>query len=347
MARDVNVPVDLVLARALAAQPSKRRRVLVAAGEFFTQTVRLPVFQTSGLSVAELKTALHFEVEPFSNLSATASEIAFCELPADNGESVWQVLQLAHSEMASIQAAARAGGVRLAGFAPLGEALLELDDDNAAPALAQWCAMVVQKPAVYPVLRTYKAASRRATPEFWAVTVSVVLALACVAHYAQARGRRDKLRLTVRHQERLAQEVQQARRINASLQHTLDAHTQKQQEAESLQQTIARYRGAWQVLLAALLEACEPAIVIREIKGTGFFEAQIRGLSADEKSPGVFIARVANLVQQGGWEVHSVYQHNVLHSGSGTSVEYGFQATLELPEGVRLKAEPLADEILW
>ncbi len=174
--RRLHAPLDESLAELFKqAEIQRGASVLVMGGDLFTQTVRLPVAQTRGLSHEELKAALAYEVSPFSTIAPEQSETAFVVTRQEEGFQTWSVLQVARTEVAAVRSKVRAARGRLWGLAPVpaefGErSLAELAQRAAAGSLQQ------------PLIRPASEALGFRNLLVCGVAAVGLVALVCVAH---------------------------------------------------------------------------------------------------------------------------------------------------------------------
>lgn len=333
--RASHTTVAQAAAAALAAKPVKRGAgVLVASSDFFNQTVRLPSLQTNGLSKDDLLAALVFEVEPFSNISREQGATAFCAGETISGTTDWHVVQLSNAELGELQNTVRAAGAKAIGFAHAGSELQAATEEELPALMAEWAN------SANPIL-TPQSSKLVINPRVVLAVCSLVLTLSvCLAHFVISRARVNALREESVRLKELASINSQLDSANRSLQTKIDAHEKRRVARETAERTSARYRSAWAVLLRSLREACDGTVVLRQIKGDGFFEADITGLSTTEKGPGVYLAKLLPKVREAGWIIQSERQESMTSATGSAPVRFGFHATLDLPEGLRKKKSP-------
>lgn len=169
------------LSAALAAAPVRRgAAVLFLSSDIFSQTIRLPRAQTSGLSQEELSAALFYEIEPFSNLPRAQAPAAFVELAAgeSSAQRTWHAAQLPQATLAALDAAARAAHARFAGCAPC-DALPAPAPERAAR-LRQAALAAAATPPRIPVVLPRRDASERTVR--LAALLLLPVAAGCLVH---------------------------------------------------------------------------------------------------------------------------------------------------------------------
>ena len=334
---DSHASTALALSALFKTRPLKRgARVLLLSSEFFTQAVRLPAIQTDGLSKNELLAALVFEVEPFSNIPFSQGQAAFTAGEVTAGVRTWSVLQIALGEIQALQSAVTAAGGRVAGLAFADSASLSpLPNSDLAERLADAAGAAESAAPPFPVVRPSAKGLGARSRELLACAVFALVCCACAGHFVYAKRHVAALRERVRKLEELAAVNAQIESGNAALKSKAAAIEKARAERETAVKTFARYRAAWRTLMRGLLDSCDNTVVIQQIEGGGLFEAEIGGLSTQERGPGDYLARLAERLADSGWRIQSESMHAAASLGGQGPVRFKFHASLDLPDGAR------------
>ena len=102
-----------VVATALTMGPRPGKRVWVLTSDLWTQTLNLETGKTRDMATEDLASALNFEAEALSGLSAFDSMIGYQPLPDDQG--FW-IVQIRAEEVANVAEVVQAAGSQLAGI---------------------------------------------------------------------------------------------------------------------------------------------------------------------------------------------------------------------------------------
>jgi len=330
----------LALTALLQTHPAQRGfHALVLSAEFFTQTVRLPAAQTHGLSSDELTAALVFEVEPFSNIPQAHGQAAFVAGSEASGLRVWNVLQIARSEIQCLQTAVGAAGGRVVGLASADLASLSSLTDHELAARLRNIAREAEAPS--PPFPVVFPCTKRLNISVQALAACLTLALVCctcLAHAIRAKAHLAALRRQTRTLATLTDENAQIESANAALRSKIDALEKTRAARESAAQTFARYRTAWRALMHGLLASCDGTLVLRRIDGGAFFEAEISGLSTSERAPGDYLAQLAEHIGPDGWHIQSEALQPVTSLGGLGPVHFSFRVRLDGPADARRPA---------
>ena len=246
-------------------KPVDAEEILVSS-RCFRQRVNLPATQVAGLAEAELAAALCFEIEPFSGIPRADGRLAWRRVDAsDATRAVFDVVQMRASDLAAEGAAARKAKRRVRGVTAEPDAAVgETVDDL----------------PFIPLKQSGGSGRRLWIP--WAICgLLVALALAWdfarLRAEASSRGREVAVQRTLQSEKSgLEGQIAAAQREAQALRETRAAAAQAQQNADVL-------RAAWRTLLAALPRACADEGIVRSVKATGPFAAEVSGvaLSAD------------------------------------------------------------------
>ena len=236
---------------------------VLASPACFRQRVVLPAAQVAGLSDAELKAALAFEVEPFSGIPAAACEMAWraVEEP-DAGRRAFDVVQIRPADLAAEVARARAGGRRVSAVtavpdAARGERLEDL------PRIA--------------VKRRGFAASHPAV--LWAAACAL-LAGGLAWDGLGLHGDVKALRRDVAVRRGLQAEKERLESRAGDLRRQADDIRRRRAEERRAQARAAVVRASLRELLEAVPKACRD-------------ESVVRGLRAGEEPAGIVLSGVA------------------------------------------------------
>lgn len=338
----------LALSALFKARPPKRgARLLLLSSEFFTQSVRLPELQTNGLSKDELLAALVFEVEPFSNIPLPQGQAAFTAGELTAGVRVWNVLQIARSEIQAVQAAVAAAGGRIAGLAYADSASLSpLPLPEVAARLIDTARVAEAATPTFPIVRPAAKGLGIKSHELIACLVFALVCCACLGHFLCARRHVSDLREQARKREEVSAVNTQIETVNAALKNKIGALAKANAEREAAASASVRYRAAWGTLMRGLLDACENTIVIQQIEGGDLFDVQIGGLSTLERGPGDFLARLAERLAGSGWRIRSENMRTLASLGGQGPVRFSFHVSLDLPDGSR-RRDPSAANPDW
>jgi len=335
LALDSHVSTALALSALFKTRPLARgARVLVLSSDFFTQTVRLPSLQTSGLSKDDLLAALVFEVEPFSNIPMAQGQAAYTAGEETAGARQWNVLQIAQSEIQAIQSAVASAGGKVVGLAFADSALFVRSSDPELVAQLREVAVAAEagSPTI-PVVRPAGKGWGVKRQELAASLVFVLVCCACLGHFAYARAHLASLHVKAQMLERLASANTQIESANTALRTKIGAIEKARTDRETAEKAFARYRSAWRALMCGLLDSCDNTVVIQQISGGSPFEAEIGGLSTVENGPGEFLAKLAKHIGDSGWSIQGERMHTVVSLGGQGPVRFTFRAQLDWPGG--------------
>lgn len=344
---DSHASTAFALSALFRAHPLKRgTRTLVLSSEFFTQSVRLPAAQTNGLSRDELLAALVFEVEPFSNIPQAQGQAAFAPGSEAAGARLWNVLQIARSEIQAVQSCVAAAGGRLAGLAHAdGAALSALTEQELAAHLRDVAGVAASASAPFPVVRPSSQGLGARGRELAAGLLFALVCCACLGHCVYAKRRLSDLREESRKLEALTAANAQLEGASEALKSRIATLEKARTEREAAGKTFSRYRAAWWTLMRGLLDSCDNTVVLQQIAGGGLFEAEIGGLSTQEKGPGDYLAHLAERLAGSGWRIRSESMHTVSSLGGQGPVRFSFRASLDLPgDARRANAQPATSD---
>jgi hypothetical protein len=343
LALDSHVSTALALSVLFKTKPLARgARVLVLSSEFFTQTVRLPSLQTGGLSKEDLLAALVFEVEPFSNIPMAQGQAAFSAGEETAGIRLWNVLQIAKSEIQAIQSAIGAAGGKVVGLAFADSSRLSLLPDPELVARLREDAEAAEAgtPNV-PVIRPATQGLGAKRQELIACLVFATVCCACLGHFIYAKTHLSALKTEVQKLENLAAANAQIESGNAAITAKIGTIEKARSDRENAEKSFARYRSAWRTLMRGLLDSCDNTVVIQKIEGDGSFEAEIGGLSTSEKGPGDFLAKLAKRTGDSGWRIQSESMQTVLSMGGQGPVRFTFHTSLGSAGAIRRAHSPI------
>lgn len=347
-ARGEQAALPEVLAALLAAhQPKRGARMVVVASDFFAQSVRLSTMQTTGLSGEELTTALAFEVEPFSTLSASSAALAFARGELHNGMQVWQVVQIAHDEVAALQRVARAARVTPVAFAAPGAAVLEAADvDDLSVRVGEWSRQAMTATPPFPLLDARKILRRkRDNRKVLAVGIVAILLLALVLHYQKTHRELATLKSEAQRLTAMARANREIAAANTALQAQITQHEREMAAREKRLVLDQRYRAAWTILMAGLQHATGSEVVLSSINSPDLFVAEVVAMANSETAPGDFLSRLQEAIADSGWRIHDESQQSAAVGGLSAVVTFRFAATLDLPDEVRRRAAVVVEEV--
>lgn len=341
---DVAGSTTSTLGALFKAKPLRRgSRVLVFSHDFFTQVVRLPEQQAAGMAAQELQTALAFEVEPFSGITADKGAVAYAGGAAEAGVRSWQVLQVANSELTVLQGVVRDAGGRLAGVAAVGGAQQALSDTELATTLLQWAADG-GVPIIRPQVRKMVSGSRELIVGF----VFLLTCAICLGHFFYAKARLERLQRELREAQREAAVNNQISSSNTVLRRQIDDITKRRARRNQAGRTMARYRDAWSVLMRGLMTTSSESVVIRGISSGQIFEADIKGVCVSEHEPGDYLVRLAAAIADSGWQLNTATIAAPSAPGGEGPRSFTFRATLDFPGFVRPGSASLDSDLqLW
>ena len=311
------------LADALSSARVKRgSRVLVLSSDFFSQVVRLPRRQVAGLPDDDLRAALLYEIEPFSNIPRDQGVSGFQALTGESADTLaWRVLQVSAADYAALESVARAAGARLAGCAPLDS--VPADESAWAETARRAADAVSATPPATALAAPADASSRRHSLPRVAAALFAVCAVACAAHFAIASATRARLGADVAERSRLAAENE------SIVSRTRDAEQRRaaiEREAAERAADDARFRAfrfAWSSLLAELPAACGDDVLLRSLSGSLAGGATVDALATGADAPDACMVRLAERVADDGWRLTP---RELRATGSGPSA---FRFSLE------------------
>ncbi len=112
---DTDDPATLV-ETAIRLGKKKPGKVVVLSSDLWTQTLKMPVDATRGLSDQELSRALGFEAEPLSGITAFDSQVGFAAMPSDGQHREFWIVQTPTSQLQQIDDAVHQAGGQLLGL---------------------------------------------------------------------------------------------------------------------------------------------------------------------------------------------------------------------------------------
>lgn len=296
---------------------------LVLATDFFAQSIRLSARQTQGLSNEELRRALAFEAEPFSQIAPDAGLLAYAPgAPDPDGSRPWEVVQVSRADAETLQRAVRTSHLRLAAFGAPPRGFLP-DAPDAADTLRALADGDVTAPLVPPAAKS----SPLDVPSSTLRQASLAIALvACLTTYFAQDARLQRARAEVNRREFSAQQLTALQGELQSLRDQADAITRARQESADAAARLGAFRGAWAALLRSLAAAGSGGTVVQSLAATGPFAAEVGAFCADEAEPARAMAAIAADAAPAGWSIHP---GRIEAGASGGLVRYTFTATLD------------------
>lgn len=228
----------------------------------FRQRVNLPSAQVSGLTDAELAAALCFEIEPFSGIPQAESRFAWKRVnAADASRAVFDVVQIRTRDLQDeVAKAKKAKRTVLAVTAMPETATGETVEDLPWVPVKSGGGVGVRLPMV-------------------GMLAAALVLLAMGWHYVSLRGERRRLEAEVAVQQRLQGEKNALESQLSALRQQLDGLRERRMEEARAQQNAEVLRSAWRVLLEAVPQACRDESVLKSVKATGAYSAQLTGLA--------------------------------------------------------------------
>ncbi|MGN0852237.1 MAG: hypothetical protein ACI4Q3_02545 [Kiritimatiellia bacterium] len=281
----------------------------------FRQRVNLPAAQVADLSADELAAALAFEIEPFSGISRFDGSMAWKLVGGvETSRRVYDVVQIRKSDLVrAVQEGRKAGRpVRAVTAVPESAAGETLD--------------------MLPWIDARGGGGPGVGGRQVLIAVLVVLlfgGLAWDAWSLAARERELAGEVGVRRglqaeKDRLSQKLANVRQDTQRVRTARLAHARIQQNVDTL-------RVAWQMLLAAIPAACQDDAVVKSVKATGAFAAELSGVALSADAAGRVCVRLAEALKapKSAWHVRPV---RVGAAASGGTAAFVCQLEFD-PEG--------------
>lgn len=254
----------------------------------FRQRVNLPAAQVSGLSDAELASALAFEVEPFSGIPRAESRIAWKRVnAADAARAVFDVVQIRTRDLVEEVAKAKKSKRNvLAVTAPPESAAGETVEDLPWVPVKAGGGISLKLPLL-------------------GALAALLALLAMGWHGMSLRTERRRLEAEVAVQLRLQGEKNALESQLSALRRQIDGLRERRMEAERAQQNAEVLRSAWRVLLEAVPRACRDESVLKSVKATGAYSAQLTGLSLSTEAATRTFVRLSEELKppKSGWRL--------------------------------------------
>lgn len=254
----------------------------------FRQRVNLPAAQVSGLSDAELASALAFEVEPFSGIPHAESRIAWKRVnAADAARAVFDVVQIRTRDLVEeVAKAKKAKRNVLAVTAPPESAAGETVEDLPWVPVKAGGGISLKLPLL-------------------GALAALLALLAMGWHGMSLRTERRRLEAEVAVQLRLQGEKNALESQLSALRRQIDGLRERRMEAERAQQNAEVLRSAWRVLLEAVPRACRDESVLKSVKATGAYSAQLTGLSLSTEAATRTFVRLSEELKppKSGWRL--------------------------------------------
>ena len=302
---------------------------LLLSSDFFAQSIRLPERQTQGLGDADLRRALAFEAEPFSQIAPDAGLLAFAAgEPEADGARAWHLVQVSRRDAEALEGAVRSARLRLAGLGAPPRGF-----DPAAPDAADRLRALAEGTAPQPLVTAApKSGAKDAAQRLRTGSLAAAL-VGCLAVYAAQESALKSARLEVTKREVSAQGVAALQGQLQDVRGRIAEITRARAEAADAARRLVAYRAAWGGLLRSLSEA-GGGIVIQSLAATGPFSADIRAFSANASEPPAAMAAIAASAGRLGW---SVQPGAIEASADGGLVRFSFSAKFDpaqaAPEG--------------
>ena len=254
----------------------------------FRQRVNLPAAQVLGLSDAELASALAFEVEPFSGIPCAESRIAWKRVnAADAARAVFDVVQIRTRDLVEeVAKAKKAKRNVLAVTAPPESAAGETVEDLPWVPVKAGGGISLKLPLL-------------------GALAALLALLAMGWHGMSLRTERRRLESEVAVQLRLQGEKNALESQLSALRRQIDGLRERRMEAERAQQNAEVLRSAWRVLLEAVPRACRDESVLKSVKATGAYSAQLTGLSLSTEAATRTFVRLSEELKppKSGWRL--------------------------------------------
>ena len=291
------------LATALAAlKPRRGARVLVALESVFSQIVRLPAAQTSGLSPAELESALFYEVEPFCGIVRDDATVG-AERLAD-GE--WRVSVASRAELSALRSRVQTARCRLAGVAAIPR---EADANDPASVLE---ALFPEDGPAATILQPPRGGVNPGMLATVSAIATGLLALCCAFDGFGLSYKGRQLRPMLAEAEPIAAANAQTKREIKADEDRVRAITEARARRERAIAELATRRDSWLSLLSTLASHCGDQVVIRAIavddsrsadSSAAARDAQVEGLAANPSAAADAMARLSSALSPKGWKV--------------------------------------------
>lgn len=264
---------------------------VLATPACFRQRVNLPAAQVDGLSPDELAAALGYEVEPFSGIPRAEGVLAWKLVGGtDATRRVFDIVQIRRADLAKAVAEGRKAKRTIrAVTAPPETAIGETVD--ALP----W--VVLERSGAFAGLFRH--------PGAWWGAACAVAAVVLAGDYVQIRRETATLREHVFVQRRLQGEKDALNRKLDALRRELKTCQETWERAATAQRDVAAHRAAWKDLLAAVSDACRDEVVVKEIRATEPFVAELAGVALSAEAAGRMVVRLTDALQRArtGWRV--------------------------------------------
>lgn len=282
-----------------AASPVRKAKVAFAVAGCFRQSVRLPRAQMAGLSDADRRKALAFEVEPFSGIAAADGELAFAERSSDDPSySAWDVVQAPSVLLAALAATAKAAGV-----VPVGVTALPEDDDPESALESPFVADRRENPILGNPIRT-------------GAVVLAVCAAVCAADFAVLKVRTKALEPVVSEQmvleNRRGLMQQDVQRLRDEAQRLRAA---RESQAAAVRGAAAK-REAWTKLLGGVTQVCGESALLRSVSSDAPGHATLEALCLTAQEAGETLSRLTRTLGPLGWRVKPGALSETMQGGS-------------------------------
>lgn len=267
-----------------ALSAPRRARIAVASAEVFSDRVRLSAGRIAGLSREHLRSALAFELEPFSGVPAADAAVAFTEVPdPDPAFTAFDAAVLPRGRLSELGDAARAAGFSLACVTPL------------PPSGA---ADISGLPQIVP------SGKRGAAPTFAGklCTTSIAALALCAAAIAGPAVIRSKLSHEAQERAALGAELGARAAGTAAMRRRAAELLAEKAARDAAASRLGAMRAAWPELLERLARSCAGGAMIDSLAADGgAFE--LRCVCADAAEATAAAVRFSEALAACGWSV--------------------------------------------
>lgn len=241
----------------------KRTEEILVSENCFRQRVNLPAAQVAGLSESELAAALAFEIEPFSGIPQSESEIAWRAESSGiaSNRRIFDVIQIRKKDLASILAKAKSEGKKAKGVTAIPDG------------------SVGETTETMP----FVAAAKRKSPSSPLTVWLAVCAICFAALFAEwAKIAMENKRLAT---ELGAREILQARKNSLeakerAIRDEIEKTKGAREKERRSQRKVALLRSSWRILLESVSSACANDCVVQSIVKSGEpFKARLEGMA--------------------------------------------------------------------
>ncbi|MBR4170217.1 MAG: hypothetical protein IKR48_01040 [Kiritimatiellae bacterium] len=254
----------------------------------FRQRITLPRQQVKGLSRDELAAALSFEVEPFSGIPRSESELAWRTLDDGNPErTVFDVVQIRKQDLALLLEDAK-------------RAKKTVRAVTAVPAEGAESERIEDLPWIVPSPQH----GRMARYGVLYILVCVLLCAGILCDGFRLIRRQNNLRPIVEHQRTLQVEKDSLmRKLQNTQKEIANLRTQRTDQEQAMRSAQV-FRAAWQHLLEVTPKACGGDALLRSITpNESAFSATIQAIGVSPKDAVQVFVRLSRKLAPLGWQL--------------------------------------------